>query len=406
MPILRRDEAPDRFGAHLVYLWDRKLWLILPTVFVFVLTYIAMRIVREEFKVTAAVYVNRLMTGQEPTEMASPSAVAQLLESNELLHHVRDEYTKAFNVAGAPEFEKFVRRFKVKTEVLQDTSVRKDISPVIELEVQSDGSSETRFLMDSWIRNFIQKYGNVAADEAASKRDDLLREDARIAKDLQQLETNRAEVRAKLALQGKLLAENLNLLAPAELPRDEINADRLMNTDVDSRTGGDSNIRLNIDATPKPLGLITRLRNVRIDMAKGTSASADLQREAAALEAAIQDTQTSIVQLQKTVSELQPEQARLDREVEFQRSIQARLHVSLNRFSVAAALVHPANDSNLAGADVRAVSMPVMPELRVWPKRTFVAAGAALAALIIMIVGLLVHGYLQSLALRKEAEAM
>jgi uncharacterized protein involved in exopolysaccharide biosynthesis len=402
MPILRRDETPDRFGAHLMYLWDRKLWLILPAIFVFFLTYLAMRIVREEFKVTGAIYVNRLMTGTEQSEMASPAAVAQLLESTELLHKVRDEYLTAFNVSGVPEFEKFVRRFKVKTEVLQDTSVRKDVSPVIELEVQSDGSSETRFLMDSWIRNFIQKFGNVAADEAVQKRDDLLREDARIEKELQQLESQRSEVRANLSLQGKLLAENLDLLAPAELPRDDMNVDRLMNTDVDSRTGGDSNIRLNINATPKPIGLIARLRNVRVDIAKGTSASADLQREATALEAAIHDTQSSITQLQKTVADLQRDQARLDRQVEFQRSIQARLHVSLNRFSVAAALVHPSSSSDLEGADVRAVSMPVMPEKRVWPQRTLVAGGAALATLVIMIVALLVHGYMQTLALRRE----
>src|SRR6478609_762294 len=105
--MLRSDEAPDVFGTQLLYLWNRKFTILLPGLLVFVLTYVAMRFVSQEYKATAAVYVNRLTTSQDRDETLSPATVAQLLESSMLLHRVRDEYMQAFQIPRMGEFEKF-----------------------------------------------------------------------------------------------------------------------------------------------------------------------------------------------------------------------------------------------------------------------------------------------------------
>lgn len=407
MPILRREEAPDLLGPYLVYLWQRKLWILVPGLLVFVLVYIAMRFVAEEYKATGALYVNRLMAGQDRDEVLSPATVAQLLESSMILHRVRDEYMQAFGIAHAPQFEKFARRFKVKTDILQDTSVRKDVSPVLELEVQSDGTSQTRFLMESWIRNAISEFGNVAADEAVSKRDNLQRENARLETEIQHAEGERSQVRTQLVLQEKLLAQSMDLLAPAEFSQKAVQSDRILNTDVDSRTGGDSRVEVSINSQPKPPGLLSHISSLQLQLAlsrtgaAGTTPTTELERQAAAVNSVIQDMQTSISALQKTVADLTREVSRLDRDLEYKRSIQARLHISLNRYAVSAALATHAVENGLpAGADLRAISMPVQPELRIWPKRTFAAGGAALAAMLFISVALLLHRYLQAVVLK------
>jgi uncharacterized protein involved in exopolysaccharide biosynthesis len=410
MPITRRDETPDPLGPNLLYLWQRRVWILVPALVVLALTYLAMRFVSQEYKATGAIYVNRLMTGQERDETLSPATVAQLLESNMLLMKVRDEFMQAFHIERMVEFEKFAKRFKVKTDVLQDTTVRKDVSPVIELEVQSDGTSETRFLMESWIRNFVKMYGNVAADEAVQKRDDLARHDYWLNKEIQKAETERATLRAKLALQEKLLAQNLDILAPVEPSQRGAQVQRRPVSDLDNRSIGDSTVQVSVNAGSKGPGLLSRLADVRVQLlssagSNGTSSPAQLKAEEAAIATVIRDTETSISELQASMPEMQAEVARLDREIEYKRGLQDRLHVSMNRFDVAAKLFTQANrDGMPAGGDLRAISMPVQPELRVWPKRTFVAAGAAVAAMLLIVVALLLHRYLQNVALREAAQ--
>lgn len=409
MPMLRRDESPDPIGPHLLYLWQHKGWILIPALVVFALTYIAMRFVSEEFKATGALYVNRLMTAQERDEVLNPATVAQLLKSDMLLRQVRDEYMQTFNISRMSEFEKFARRFHVNTEILQDTSVRKDVSPVLELEVQSDGTSETRFLMESWIRHFMKLYGNIAADEAVQKRDNLLQEVRSVEAELQAAEEKKTSVDTKLSLQQKLLAQSMDILAPADLPQKPVQVSHPAATDlVDTRSGGESTVQVSVNSQNKPIGLLSRLADVKVQLMKGAGQSAStgtalLQSEAAAISAVIRDTETSISQLQITVAAMQREQERLDREIDYKRTTLDRLNVSLNRYSVAAAISKQAVENGMPVAgDVRAISMPVTPELRVWPKRTFIAAGAALAAMLFISVALLLHRYLQTLAIRNS----
>lgn len=408
MPMLRRDETPDPLGPHLLYLWQRKAWILIPGLVIFALTYIAMRFVSEEFKATGALYVNRLMTGQERDEVLNPATVAQLLKSDMLLRQVRDEYMQTFNISRMSEFEKFTRRFHVNTEILQDTSVRKDVSPVLELEVQSDGTSETQFLMESWIRHFMKLYGNIAASEAVQKRDNLMREIQSIESEMQSTEQKKTSIDTRLALQQKLLAQCMDILAPADLPQKPVQISHPAATDmVDTRSGGESTVQVSVNSQNKPVGLLSRLADVKVKLMQSTSgesgstSTAPLQAEASAISAVIRDTETSISQLQTVVADLQREAARLDRDIDYKRTTLDRLHVSLNRYNVAAAISKQAVENGMpVGGDVRAISMPVTPELRVWPKRTFVAAGAALAAMLFIAVALLLHRYLQIVALR------
>lgn len=90
MPILRRDQSPDPLAPHVLYLWLRKWWVILPTIAVFIMTYAILRMMPEDFQARAELFVNR--QGYVGNADPNPLSVATLLKSDEVLMQVRNAY--------------------------------------------------------------------------------------------------------------------------------------------------------------------------------------------------------------------------------------------------------------------------------------------------------------------------
>jgi uncharacterized protein involved in exopolysaccharide biosynthesis len=359
--------------------------------------------VPEEFRANADLAMN--MPSDEDNLNFNPAAYMPLLESDEVLHRVRDEYAAKFH--RKPTYEKFVKQFKTKSEVLQDTTVRKDVSPVIHLTVQTPGRDEARFLMESWIRNFIRQFGNVRADGFRRSLEMLRKEDARLDEEMRKTEAERAADSAQLALQEKLLAEKMDFIAPAQPPARPPDSPLSLQYNA-------SNLQVSVQqpAPAKPPGLIARKLEVDIALARarqgiaahGTSTPAELEIESKTLESFIADVQRSVGELQKTVAELQEKINTATRRIQVLAAMQSELHRRLDRInSVASLYREPVLEGAPEGGDFRVLSNPVTPELRVWPKRTLAAGVAAIAAFVICLCAALLYNYVEEARRRAVA---
>lgn len=407
MPIARHVEPVDTIGPRLLYLWHYRWWILVPSLLLGIVVYLVLRALPGEYKVNAEMYVNRLSAMPDRDDVPNPATVASLLQNDALLYQVRRDYVQTFNVENPPQFEKFVKAFKVRTNILQDTTVKKDLSPVVELEVQYAGTSETRFLMESWMQNFLTRYGSFATGEAASKRQALQFEASRLEGEIQQAVQRRSKLAAELAFQEKVLAELVDLLAPAN-PSPKASPARQDMADNNAGTAARVNLVLNM--ANKEEGFLARRARLQLELAQAqtalqdasTTPAARLEARLKALSQIIDETATSVSQYQAVVAQTQAALEEADRSIVIKRGTLDRVQQSIDRYTVITSATPSESTAEMpAGSDVRALTMPVTPEKRVWPKRTVAAGSAALAAMVLISLALLVNQYLQGLVLRR-----
>ncbi|MGB9691473.1 MAG: hypothetical protein ACPL7D_04835 [Candidatus Sumerlaeaceae bacterium] len=379
-------------AERLVYLWSYR-WLILAVgFFVALLTYLAMWFVPEEFEAKTAVYVDRMEIFD--IRPISPMTVAGLAKNPELLRRVYDEYTAKFgNKPG--DFEKFVKQFEVASETLQDTTVKKEFSPVLELKVRFRGREQTRFLAESWVRNLVTKFGNVSLEEAQKRADAMGKRDRQLDAELAALDKERAELDSQIVGRRKLLAETLDVLAPAEWPEAPLDAMNARNTP------NAANVLVSVNQPPpKPEGLWSRylrlqfeLERARVGLPLATTATAELlAKEESVLSSTILQLEARIRQLETLLAQTQQRLSTVSRLYDEKQAERQRLRSALDVYrSVAAAYFEWDGKGLPTAGDLRALSAPVMPDVRVWPKRTLVAAGAAFTAVLLTIAILLVR---------------
>jgi LPS O-antigen subunit length determinant protein (WzzB/FepE family) len=389
--------ADNLFAERMLYLWAHR-WLIIGVaVVVGVLGYVSMLFVPEEFESKAAVFVNRLDIFD--ISPLNPSTVMSLAKNPELLRTVYDEYTAKFGHKPG-EFEKFLKQFDIKAEVLQDTTVKKEMSPVLELSVRYRGREETCFLLESWVQNLIRKFGNVGLEEARLRVAAMEEQDRRIETELRSLEQERARLASEIVGERKMLAEALDVLAPSDLPEARENARASAGPTAEGLQFYLNQPLYINQPVPKPEGLLARYLRLQLDIERvrrgGASATtASLQQlalEEDALSATITRIQSNVSLHENSLAEMQQRLSAVIRMISDKVSERARLRDPLDRFrAVAAAYVHWDGKGLPVAGDLRALSQPVMPELRVWPKRTLVAGAAALVAVLLYVSFLLVR---------------
>lgn len=382
MPLLRRDESPDPLAPQILLLWQKK-WLILGIGFLTaVVTFVALLFVKPSFQVTAEVFVNRLPSVPEG-ETPNPDTVASLLKSSSVLGKVRDDFVRKFN-EEPPPIERFVKAFSIKSTVLQDTTVRKELSPVLQLEVESEGAEQTRFIMESWVRHFIADFGNYMVQEALVKKDAYMQQKDALEQEMLAVSRQMYAVEARLPLIRKNLAEKLDQLSPARL--------RTSSAEEESNT-----VQFIIQAPRMMPGLLERFSEIRLRERAGT-ASTTAPAEMRALSMAIQDVNTSVAQIEVEYAETLAEDARLTREMKMLTETRKAIDEAITRFTVASAVYRAPQVEGLpAGGDIRALSMPVLPEQKVWPKRSIAAVIAGIVGVILGIFFVLFRSYMQKL---------
>jgi uncharacterized protein involved in exopolysaccharide biosynthesis len=360
----------------------------------FVLTYGLLNMVPNQYEAAAEIYVNRL--GYQPADPPNPSTVATIAKSDEVLLLVRTEFLAKYKVK-APEFERFVRQFTVKSEVLQDTAVKKDVSPVLVLSVRSEGTEQTQFLMQSWTQAIVKMFGNFASEEARSKLASLQDQAAKLEREIQAAETEKARYYAELPLQEKLFAETMDLLAPARFiaPADPFA----------SVPGAPQQVNLQVERSQPPPGLLAQRARLQIQLervragAAGTSAPKELEAEVRALDSVIAATRKDLAELQQKVQDVRVRFDAASRRASVLTETQRSLSKEMDNFIRAAAFYRDFKPgAPPAGGDLRVLSQPVKPELKVWPKRTTFAGIAAVIVALFAMVAILTRNYLAEAA--------
>ncbi len=385
MPIIRRDDTKDPIDQYIVILWQQK-WLIVGVALVTaILVYFALIFVPSSFRVNSELFVNRLASAPD-AETPNPETVVALLKSQSVIEKVRNDYVKAFNLESSPPVERFAKQFDVETFVLQDTSVRKEFSPVLSLQVEARGSSETRYIMDRWIRNFVSQFGNYMTQEAVSKRDAFLLEKEALDQEIAKLELLAAEAESNLPYKRKILAEKLDLLSPSRLTLRDPDSDRIT-LDLAMRS-------------PRMMpGLLERYSEGLLRTRAGDvqlTSTAELN----AIMTSVQDAQSSITEAEKGLADAVFQEANIKRQLIMLKANQTAINEAISRFAVSSAVYKDVmTESDLpGGGDIRALSMPVTPEARVWPKRVTSAAVAAAAAAILTMFFVVARNFLTRLS--------
>lgn len=390
MPITRKHEPTDPWNKYILLVWDSKFYIIGVAILATILTYILLLFAPEKFRVNAELYVNQIEVLPD-VEPSSPDTVTDLLKSQSVLSKVRDDFANEYQLSPPPPIEEFAKQFSVKSSILQDTTVRKQISPVLGLEVESRGSSETRYIMTRWIHHFINDFGNFTTLEAITKRDAYLKEKERLEDEIVELETLRAQYDAQLPYLRRILAENLDTLTPSFLRGKE--------------STGNEEVRVDftIHSTPNRTGLLERYTNLELQLRSSpasTTASAELQ----ALGSYIEETRAKIAEAEKNLAAMTSERLKTTRRLELLATNQEKVNEALSRFITISASAVNSNDTSEypASVDIRALSMPVSPDMRVWPKRTSTALVVGILAGVLSIFFVLGRTFLGNM--RRENE--
>lgn len=381
MPITRRDDTKDPLDPYILLIWEKK-WLIAAvSITTAVLVFFALWFVPSTFQANSEIFVNRLSSATDGVT-PNPDTVVSLLKSHSVIEKVRNDYVKAFDLEANPPVERFAKQFEVETHILQDTTVQKEFSPVISLQVESKGASETRYIMERWIRNFISEFGNYTSQESVLKREALLLEKNKLENEIARVERLQADAESNLPYLRKILAEKLDLLSPSRLTLREPESDKIT-------------LDLNMRSPRMMPGLLERYNEIVLRTRAGDTV-ATATSELDALTLSIEDAQSSVTAAENKLAEGIFSQMATERQLTMLRDTQTAINEALSRFTVASAAYQQidADGALPTGGDIRALSMPVMPESRVWPKRTISAGVAGLAAGILTIFFILARNFL------------
>ncbi len=405
--VAEQQSKADAFTLGMLRLWKYRFWIIGVAAFATIGTYCILRFaLPEEFKTTAQVYSTRFNASDDARY---PDVVAQIATSEYLLDKVRIAYKNKYNPRRVPYIEDFVKQFRTKTEVVQDTAVKKEFSPIIELSVQSAGREQTQFIMNTWLKLLIEEQGNYAIDEARLRLKAAQEHLATVEKVALDAEQRQAETAAQLVWAEKLLAEKMNQMAPSNLVRALLPKTQSVNDSA--AQAGTNQITLNVDhsvqnSTGDPTanashGLLYRLDAAKMDLAiaQSTGNTEEIQKNETLIQLLnknVDETSSSVSQLQKRVAELTAQVSAATRDVEEARGRMREIHFFADRIEAIASSYYLDTTSELpAAGDIRVVAGSVVPDLRAWPKRTLISIGVGVTVTIFHCLWLLCALWLQ-----------
>ena len=366
------------FATYLVHLWRKRFLIILGTIVCMALMAIYVQFVaKEAFRSFAQIMIKepRKVTDTERDSL-SPVTYQYLLMNEDLLLQVRDEYARAVKMSpGQLKLEKFKTAFEITTDIIQDTSIKKEYSPVIMLSADAGTPQKAKTLMEIWLKHFMSRYGDIISREAAYSSQYYLDEVEKVKKTLQEKEDRFLTLRRELPFKIRQLTSRELLLSPA--PADFDFQDQ-------RRSYYKYRQQSNVEVTmPEPIlqlqseGLEKELVNIELDLAAAqaendASKIKILQAKKEALTAKIGEIRTDIARLQAETAKMEKEFQILSREVVSLRDLHQYLMDLKNQADVDAGAVRysPQNDG-AERMDIAILAKPNLPELRVFPKKTF-----------------------------------
>lgn len=366
------------FASYLVHLWKKRFLIVLGTIVCMALMAIYVQFVaKEAFRSFAQLMIKepRKFTDAE-RDPISPVTYQYLLLNEDLVVQVRDEYARAVKMSpGQLKLEKFKTSFEITTDIIQDTTIKKEYSPVILLSADAGTPQKAKTLMEIWLKHFMNRYGDIISREADYTAQYYLDEVEKVKKALQEKEDRFLTLRRELPFKIRQLTSRELLLSPA--PVDLYFQDQRRSY---YKYRQQSNVEVALPELGAPLpteGLEQELVDMEVDLAAAQAENDApkikiLQAKKEALTAKIAELKTDIARLQGETAKMEKEFQPLSREVASLRDLHQYLADLKNQADVDAGPLHySAKNDGAERMDVVILAKPHLPEMRVFPKKTF-----------------------------------
>jgi len=403
--------------AELVsHLWKRRFLLLFLPIVTVGLTYILIRTFGgETFESTASVMlrdrpVDERNTLENRSLWIDPPTYKDILLNDETLKGVVDAARAKFGSEfGDEKYEKIKEGFQVRTVTTRDTAVVTTFSPVIEISARGPKPEISKFMVDEWIKRAVEMYGTLGAADAVA----VAKATAEVA-----------------AVKNEELREAKQ--AEAEI---DYELDRLkVLIDAYSTLFYDKNIksRVTIEAPPEPgtqeageyepweenpyrmanMGLLVQRSQVMMAIAELQPSANEYEKaKREKLERRLDKIEFLINETNENIVKLSEEAARLEGVVAKHRSTRTAADnalKSLNEmagFAAADSILIPDSGDSQSSGVLRVVSQPIVPELRVGPKRSILSIAAGMAMGVFLLLSVIGEAWLRKSLGTNQAQA-
>jgi hypothetical protein len=285
--------------------------------------------------------------------VAHPQALARLIATPDVVEQARQAYEKRTG-SRAPDLAVVLAGVSAANEILADTAVRREVSPVINVSFQHEDRKVATEFLKAWMGTSVAHVGGLLQAEASRRLANL----ERLESELREAHRQKSSALSRAKVQrmaGMAEWETLLGTGTGSVPN------------IGAPTGHETP---STPAATAPLGLIPRLQ-MRSDMLRVQAmaspspwTTSDVNRERNALELVLAEARTSSSLLQVALTRLDAEIETLESAI---RGIQTELDRLLEAKSRLMVQVHGAKfDGNAglmgdypAGPELRVVAAPV-----------------------------------------------
>lgn len=366
------------FSLYIIYLWKKRFLIVLGTILCMGLTAVYVQFVaKEKFRSFSQIIIKEHpdFLGMERVKI-TPVTYKDLLLNDDLIRDVRDEYAETCKIhPDTLKIEKFKTAFDVEFEIVQDTTIKKDYSPVMRLSVDAGTPQNARTLGDIWLKHFIRRYGDLLAREPDYAKRYFTDKAQGVQKKLEEKESRFLELRWELPFKIRQLTAKELLISPANVSLDfqdqrrsyyKYREESLVNVQVPEPT-----------VMPMGEGLDDRLAMLEQDLAAAEASQEKdrvtrLRAQKEALDKKIQELKIEIKTLQTETATMEKEFQILAREVTGLRDLYQYVIDLKNQAEAEADALH-FGDKEKSGErmDIAILAAPSLPEMRAFPKKTF-----------------------------------
>jgi len=353
---------------------------------------------REQLKVTDA-----------EREPLTPVTFKALLLNEDLIRKVRNEYRDKLDlIPTALKLEKFKKSFQVDSEIVQDTTIKMQYSPVMILSTDAGTPENAKLLLEIWLRHFMQRYGDILPREADFYSRYYTEKAEKVQKDLEEKETRFLELKRQIPFKIRQLTTKEWMIFPAPVNFDIRDERRSYYKFRDqNRTEVSVPETANV---PEQEGLEQKLMTIDLELAKAEAGNdatrtAQLQAERKALVNKITELTGDIKKLQKEIADMEKEFETLSREVTGSRDLYQYLIDLRNQYEPDSGALHFEKANLEERADVMILAEPTLADMRFYPKKTVTCLIAGLIGLLLCTIAVVFDKYmLESSTLVKEGE--
>jgi hypothetical protein len=343
-----------------------------------------------------------------------PPTFRQMFMADENVRFVVNQYNDGFREGRWAEdpgarlittpLEKLRPMFVATSATSVDTTVNTEFSPNVELRTRGFSPGMARTLLDLWISRILDQYGNLLTQEATYVSNAARVRADELKGELGAVERQRELLDQRLALVDTQVAGLRRALTSArpEPRRSPIGNEVLaLGTFSGAR---ETSVTIQGDSQAGEPGLIERAARVRVQLNIARQPNGASEQEARRLELELEEVEAEIGAIETQLGMLGEDAADLAGErgevaVELAR-LENAVRLVASQASQAEALRRQLVDEPEGWAQenystLRVLAEPVVPNERVWPKRTFIAGGVAFAVFLLLVLGACSELYLR-----------